>query len=761
MTQTASQEPTDQCRFLLELYRKAQNLYGKELYDYFLDHAVTSTGSKIGFFHFVSSDQKTLRLTTWNEATLKHCNANYTAQYPMEQAGNWVDCVRLKKPVIYNDYPSSPNRKGLPQGHVPIKRILSVPIVEEGKVSIIFGVGNKEDPYTERDTVQLEVIANELNRIIKQRQTEIELLESREKYHSLFANMSDAFAYCIMLFNEKGKPYDFVCLEVNKAFEKIMNVKAEALVGKKATETIPAVFDMVQREIEKLGKVTLEKTVEKFEYFFKNRKAWFLISVYSPKQGYFAAVFQDITERKEQEQALLEVGEQMQSKLGTLLSPDVEIDETELVNIIDITSLQATIDYLSAITEVAFALIDLQGNIIVSAGWQDICAKFHRLNPQTYKNCIESDVELTKGVKKGEIRLYKCKNNLWDVVTPLYIGERHVANVFFGQFFFDDENPDRELFAAQSQKFGFDKEQYLASLERVPRFNRKNIMALMRLYVRLTEELSEVSRANLKLAKALNIQQQLQTQLESKAKEVKEYAAQMEQLAEQRAKQLKDAERLSAIGATAGMVGHDIRNPLQSIINHLYLAQKRIEYCPESEYKTQVKTNMASIEENVRYINKIVADLQDFARPLNPIMEQIDVEEAVTDSLAMVTIPENIQLVFDIPQNIPKLSVDYTMLKRVLVNLVQNAVQAMPNGGHLMISAIVEDSRIEISVQDTGLGIPREVQAKIFTPLITTKAKGQGFGLPVVKRMTEAMGGTVTFETEAEVGTKFTLKFPA
>lgn len=78
-----------------------------------------------------------------------------------------------------------------------------------------------------------------------------------------------------------------------------------------------------------------------------------------------------------------------------------------------------------------------------------------------------------------------------------------------------------------------------------------------------------------------------------------------------------------------------------------------------------------------------------------------------------------------------------------------------------MISAIVEDSRIEISVQDTGLGIPREVQAKIFTPLITTKAKGQGFGLPVVKRMTEAMGGTVTFETEAEVGTKFTLKFPA
>ena len=89
------------------------------------------------------------------------------------------------------------------------------------------------------------------------------------------------------------------------------------------------------------------------------------------------------------------------------------------------------------VTKMGFALIDLKGNVLVGTGWQDICTKFHRVNPQTCKNCVESDLELTRGLENGEIRLYKCKNNMWDVVTPLFIGDKHVANVFFGQFFFD------------------------------------------------------------------------------------------------------------------------------------------------------------------------------------------------------------------------------------------------------------------------------------------------------------------------------------
>jgi two-component system sporulation sensor kinase A len=102
------------------------------------------------------------------------------------------------------------------------------------------------------------------------------------------------------------------------------------------------------------------------------------------------------------------------------------------------------------------------------------------------------------------------------------------------------------------------------------------------------------------------------------------------------------------------------------------------------------------------------------------------------------------------------------MLKRVLVNLVTNAVQAMPKGGKLTVHAELNliTSNIKISVKDTGVGIPKAVREKMFTPLITSKAKGQGLGLAVVKRLIDALSGSITFESEEGKGTKFTIELP-
>ena len=92
--------------------------------------------------------------------------------------------------------------------------------------------------------------------------------------------------------------------------------------------------------------------------------------------------------------------------------------------------------------------------------------------------------------------------------------------------------------------------------------------------------------------------------------------------------------------------------------------------------------------------------------------------------------------------------------------MVLNAVQAMPKGGKLSIYAYRKKADIVIEVQDTGEGIPEEAKSKLFTPMFTTKSKGQGFGLAVVKRVTESMNGTVTFESEQGKGTKFIMRFP-
>jgi PAS domain S-box-containing protein len=255
--------------------------------------------------------------------------------------------------------------------------------------------------------------------------------------------------------------------------------------------------------------------------------------------------------------------------------------------------------------------------------------------------------------------------------------------------------------------------------------------------------------------------ERVQAKLEAKAVEVEEYATHMEALAEERAKKLQDAERLAAIGATAGMVGHDIRNPLQSIVGDLYLIGCDVAELPEGEEKESIKESVASIRQNVEYIDKIVQDLQDFARPLNPIVKSTNLEEIIQELLLDASFPENIDSECLLEEEAREVVTDPVLLKRILQNLVSNAVQAMPNGGRLEIQSHRLNGEVVVSVQDSGVGIPEEAKSKLYTPLFTTKAKGQGFGLAVVKRMTEALGGTVTFESEEGKGTKFIVRLLA
>ncbi len=225
-------------------------------------------------------------------------------------------------------------------------------------------------------------------------------------------------------------------------------------------------------------------------------------------------------------------------------------------------------------------------------------------------------------------------------------------------------------------------------------------------------------------------------------------------------KKLKDAERLAAIGATAGMVGHDIRNPLQAITSDVYLVKEELSSLPDSGEKNNAQESLTEIEKNIDYINKIVADLQDFARPLNPHAEETDLKLVIGELLKKNGLPENVKVTFKIEAKVGKVVADSSYINRIMYNLVTNAVQAMPKGGKLSIHVFKEADDVIISVKDTGVGIPEKIRSKLFTPMFTTKSKGQGFGLSVVKRMTEALGGTVTFESKEGKGTTFIVRLP-
>lgn len=239
------------------------------------------------------------------------------------------------------------------------------------------------------------------------------------------------------------------------------------------------------------------------------------------------------------------------------------------------------------------------------------------------------------------------------------------------------------------------------------------------------------------------------------------YSKHLEELVEEKSKQLKDAEKLITIGQTAGMVGHDIRNPLQSIDGAIYLAKEELRWlnCERHE-KTELLEILNIIEDQIHYIDHIVADLQDFARTPVPQLKETNIQELIMESLVNAKIPENIEVRTIFPENPRTLTVDPVLIKRVTLNLVTNAVQAMPKGGKLTINVSCNEEAAHIYVEDTGVGIAEEQKPKIFTPLFTTKAKGQGFGLAVCKKLIEAQGGEIIFESEEGKGSRFTIKLP-
>ncbi|WP_419663842.1 two component system sensor histidine kinase, hybrid [Desulfosarcina variabilis str. Montpellier] len=176
-------------------------------------------------------------------------------------------------------------------------------------------------------------------------------------------------------------------------------------------------------------------------------------------------------------------------------------EKGSLESIIDIEEIQSIMNDFHKLTGMVTAILDMNGTVIEATGWQDICTKFHRVHPETAQNCTESDLYLVKNIKPGEYIGYKCQNGLWDVVTPLYIGNKHLGNIYTGQFFYDDDSADEEMFIQQAEKYGFDKEAYIDAFRRIPRYSRKTISHLMSFLVKFTSYISNVSYANIELEK--------------------------------------------------------------------------------------------------------------------------------------------------------------------------------------------------------------------------------------------------------------------
>jgi len=216
------------------------------------------------------------------------------------------------------------------------------------------------------------------------------------------------------------------------------------------------------------------------------------------------------------------------------------------------------------------------------------------------------------------------------------------------------------------------------------------------------------------------------------------------------------SERLAAVGEMATMMAHDLRNPLTGISGAAYHLRKKLGATADRKSREMLDL----IEKDVEHANRIMCDLLEYSRELHLDLAGTSPRSIIEQALALVEIPSEVR-VSNLTNDQPEVRMDTEKMKRVFVNLIRNAVDAMSQGGELTIQSKKSNGNLQVTFSDTGTGITEDVASRIWMPFFTTKAKGIGLGLSISKRIVEAHKGHISYETKIGKGTTFTVTIPS
>jgi PAS domain S-box-containing protein len=300
-----------QARIRLLKFAESQSL--EEFTQATLDELEALTNSKIGFYHLVEADQRTLSLQTWSTNTLQHmCKAEGKGQhYDIAEAGVWVDCMHQRRPVIHNNYHALPHRKGMPPGHAPVVRELVVPIFRDSKIVAIIGVGNKPSDYDEWDVEMASLLGDLSWDITERKRAEEELHKHREELQSIMDSVPAMIFY-------KDKENRFI--RTNQAFAEAMGLSKEELKGRSIFDLYPEhAKDYWKDDLEVMSTgISKRNIVEPMETSTGLKWVQTDKIPYKDALGNIIGIIgfaQDITERKMMEEALSRAYDELEERV--------------------------------------------------------------------------------------------------------------------------------------------------------------------------------------------------------------------------------------------------------------------------------------------------------------------------------------------------------------------------------------------------------------------------------------------------------------
>jgi PAS domain S-box-containing protein len=537
--------------------------------------------------------------------------------------------------------------------------------------------------------------------------------------------------------------------------------------------------------------------------------------------------------------------------------------------IVNLTELKKVTDNIYVTTGMPIGVIETDGTIDIASGWQEICTKFHRAHPLACKRCRESDRYIKDHLGDGKWIYYKCKNNMWDIAMPIVVSGEHIATIFLGQFFYDDEEIDIEYFRAQALEFGFNEEEYLIALSKVPRYSREKVDQILTYYKGFIMTLTESGIRQVELAKSQREleknEKYLSTILNSvndaifihdvhmRIIDVNETASSMlgysrEELLTKNMMELvvkdpvyyklnwsklvnrarknnlaiaeliarkKDgtkcwvevnsrivsidedkriivtvrdiSERKTAQLALKNEaleleklrteffanISHELRTPLNIILSSIRLNEMHLSH-KEKPIDIEKVINSISVEKLnglrlLRLINNLIDSTKFDAEQIELNMVNcniISVVEEITLSVAKYIGSTELKVIFDTDIEEKIVACDLDKLERIILNLLSNSVKFTQAGGSIFVNVFDGEEYVTITVEDNGVGIPKEKLDVIFDRFrqvdksFTRSSEGIGLGLFLVKNLVEIQGGSITVESKYGSGTKFSIKLP-